>query len=92
MLRRFLLNSSRMSPASSKTVYDFDVKTIDGKPQSLSVYKGKPLLIVNVASNCGYTKQYTGLEQIHEKYKGKLEVLGFPCNQFGGQEYFCILT
>eukprot|EP00835_Amoeboradix_gromovi_P003130 NODE_196_length_15381_cov_0.267243.p7 type:complete len:171 gc:universal NODE_196_length_15381_cov_0.267243:2399-2911(+) len=78
------LFTKRMS--SIKSVHDFTVKGIEGKPQSLSSYKGKALLIVNVASNCGYTKQYTGLQEIQEKYKGKLEVLGFPCNQFGGQE------
>ena len=81
MLRRF---TKQMSTA--KSVHEFQVKKIDGKPQSLSEYKGKALLLVNVASNCGYTKQYTGLQDLHNKYKGKLEVLGFPCNQFGGQE------
>ena len=79
MLRRVLLK--QMS-----TVYDFEAKLIDGKVKKLSEYKGKALLLVNVASECGYTKQYTGLQQLSDKYKGKLEVLGFPCNQFGGQE------
>jgi glutathione peroxidase len=63
------------------------MKSLDGKPVDLSQYEGKVVLIVNVASKCGYTKQYAGLEQLHEKYKDKgLVVLGFPCNQFGGQE------
>lgn len=63
------------------------VKNIDGKSVNLSDYKGKVLLIVNVASKCGYTKQYTGLQNIYEKYKDKgFEILAFPCNDFGGQE------
>lgn len=69
------------------SVYDFTVKDIEGKDVSLSEYKGKVMLIVNVASKCGYTKQYSGLQKIYEKYKDRgFVVLGFPCNQFGGQE------
>ncbi len=69
------------------SVYDYKAKGIDGKDVPLSQYKGKTLLIVNVASECGFTPQYEGLEKLYEKYKGQgLEVLGFPCNQFGGQE------
>lgn len=70
-----------------RKIYDFIVNTIDGKEISLSEYENKVLLIVNVASKCGFTKQYAGLENLYEKYKLKgFVVLGFPCNQFGGQE------
>ena len=68
-------------------IYDIQLKDIDGKDATLAAYKGKVLLIVNVASKCGFTKQYTALEATHLKYQGKgFAVLGFPCNQFGGQE------
>lgn len=70
-----------------KTVYDFTVKDIDGKNVSLSAYKGKVLLIVNVASLCGNTPQYKDIEALYKKYKSKgLVVLGFPANNFMGQE------
>lgn len=70
----------------SKTVFDFKVKDISGNLVDLSQFKGKHLLIVNVASQCGFTPQYTGLEEIQREFTGKVEVLGFPCNQFGKQE------
>jgi glutathione peroxidase len=71
----------------SRTIYDFEVKTIAGEPMSLADYKGKALLIVNVASRCGLTPQYDGLEKLHEKYAAQgLRVLGFPANEFGAQE------
>ena len=69
------------------SVYDFQAKSIDGSDLSLSAYRGKVLLIVNVASKCGFTPQYAGLESLYETYKDQgLVVLGFPCNQFGSQE------
>jgi glutathione peroxidase len=76
-----------VSIRAADTLYSVPLKDIDGQPTSLKAYKGKVLLIVNVASKCGYTPQYTGLEALQEKYKDKgFSVLGFPCNQFGGQE------
>ena len=69
------------------SVYDFSAKTIDGSEQKLSDYKGKVLLIVNVASQCGFTPQYAGLEALQKKFgPDRFDVLGFPCNQFGAQE------
>jgi len=73
--------------ASAKSLYDIPLKDINGKDTSLKEYKGKVVLIVNVASKCGYTKQYTPLESVYQKYKDKgLVVLGVPSNDFGGQE------
>ena len=80
--RRQMSEQATVSP-----IYDFQVKTIDGKATTLKEYKGKVLLIVNVASKCGFTSQYEGLEKLHKKYHGQgFSVLGFPCNQFGNQE------
>ena len=69
------------------TFHDFTVKTIDGQDRSLKDYAGQVVLVVNVASRCGLTPQYTALEELHRKYKDKgFSVLGFPCNDFGAQE------
>ena len=69
------------------TIYDAKINTLEGEPADLSEYKGKALLVVNVASKCGLTPQYEGLEKLHEQYGSRgFEVLGFPCNQFMGQE------
>jgi glutathione peroxidase len=83
------------------SIYDFSARDIDGNERSLDAYRGKPLLVVNVASKCGFTPQYTGLEALYREYHAKgFEVLGFPCDQFGHQEpgdeaeikNFCSLT
>lgn len=67
--------------------YDIDLVTLDGQPQKLDAYRGKTLLIVNVASRCGFTPQYVGLQALYDKFKDQgFVVLGFPCNQFGHQE------
>ncbi|TCB52387.1 glutathione peroxidase [Acinetobacter sp. ANC 4779] len=69
------------------SIYQFEAELLDGKNKSFADYEGKVLLIVNTASKCGFTPQFAGLEKLYEKYKDKdFEVLGFPCNQFGGQD------
>jgi len=69
------------------SLYDIPLRTLSGEPTTLAEHRGKALLLVNVASKCGLTPQYTGLEQLHERLAARgFSVLGFPCNQFGGQE------
>ena len=76
-----------VSGFAAETVYDFTPAAIDGKPAPLAAWKGKAMLLVNVASKCGFTPQYKGLEAIYEEYKDRgLVVVGFPANNFGGQE------
>ena len=77
-------NETNSKPNTS--IYDFEVSLIDGKKFSLEAAKGKKLLIVNTASDCGYTPQYEGLQALHEKYKGQLTIIGFPANDFAEQE------
>ena len=96
-----ILIISSMSLHAASSIYEIPVVDIDGNSTTLAQYEGKVVLIVNVASKCGYTKQYDGLEKLYDEYKDQgLVVLGFPCNQFGGQEpgtekeieEFCRLT
>lgn len=68
------------------TIYDFKVPSLDGGSIDLSSYKGKKILIVNTASECGFTPQYADLQELYKKYDGKLVIIGFPANNFGGQE------
>ena len=68
------------------SIYDIAINDISGKPIDLEDFKGKHILFVNVASECGFTPQYAGLEELHKQFKDNLIVIGLPCNQFGGQE------
>ena len=84
------LNKENMSTIpvsdSAKSIHSFNVKALDGSSINFADYKGKKILIVNTASECGYTPQYKELEALYEKYKAKLVIIGFPANNFGGQE------
>ncbi len=77
-------NSNFMQPQAS--IYDIPITSLNGEKIDLSAFKGKKILIVNTASECGFTKQYADLQKLHEKYQDKLVIIGVPCNQFGGQE------
>ncbi|GGC34114.1 glutathione peroxidase [Parapedobacter defluvii] len=82
----FLVLAAVLMVNPAENVYQFSITSIDGKKVDLSQFKGKKLLIVNTASKCGYTKQYAGLQELSEKYADKVVVIGFPANNFGGQE------
>jgi glutathione peroxidase len=82
-----LLIFAGVAMAGEKSIFDFTMNSIDGKPTSLSAYKGKVALLVNVASRCGFTPQYSDLENIYEKYKNRgFVIVGIPANNFGSQE------
>jgi glutathione peroxidase len=82
-----LLGLAAATTAAGASLYDFSAETIDGKTRALSEYKGQVVLIINTASRCGFTKQYAGLQKLYETNKDRgLVVLGFPANNFGGQE------
>lgn len=78
------INTAQMN--SIESIYDIKVNKLDGSAIDLNDFKGKKMLFVNVASKCGFTPQYAELQQLYDKYNGKLEIFGVPCNQFGGQE------
>jgi len=82
----FLILAALFMAKPADNVYQFAITSIDGKKVDLSQFKGKKLLLVNTASKCGYTKQYAGLQELSEKYGDKVVVIGFPANNFGGQE------
>lgn len=84
MTTLFLALVAILNPTGS--IYDFKVNSLEGNPIDFSNYKGKTLLIVNTASKCGYTPQYADLQKLHEQYGSKVVILGFPANNFGGQE------
>jgi glutathione peroxidase len=71
---------------ATASIYNYKVTTLDGKTIDFAAFKGKKILVVNTASACGYTKQYAGLQELYNKYQDKLVVVGFPANNFGGQE------
>ena len=81
-----IFSCSTVTTDAQESIYDIKINSITGDEIDLSEFKGKKILFVNVASKCGFTKQYTGLEELSKLYKDKLVVIGVPCNQFGGQE------
>jgi len=85
-MKLLLLSILMFAVGSPASLYDFKMNSLEGKEIDFSQYKGKTLLIVNTASKCGYTPQYTDLEKLHETYGSKVTILGFPANNFGGQE------
>lgn len=89
LLKAFIATSNSKSIIKKMdvdTIYDIEINTLNGKPLDLSNFKGKYILFVNVASKCGFTPQYEDLQKLHDTYKDKIQVIGLPCNQFGGQE------
>ena len=86
LLINYLNTAAQNIIVSKAAIYDIKIEGIDGKMIDLNAYKGKKILFVNVASECGFTKQYDGLQELYTTYKDKLVVIGLPCNQFGGQE------
>ncbi|CEJ69240.1 glutathione peroxidase [Chryseobacterium oranimense] len=80
------ISQAKTNELMGKTIYDFKVESLDGKEINFADFKGKKILIVNTASECGFTPQYADLEKVYEEYKDKLVIVGFPANNFGGQE------
>ena len=87
ILSVFLITKSNKATMNiNSSIYDISINSITGEPIDLKAFKGKKILFVNTASECGFTGQYEDLEKLHKKYQDKLVVIGVPCNQFGGQE------
>lgn len=87
ILFQFSINpTSQLKPKENMSIYNIKINAIDGSPINLNDYKGKHILFVNVASECGFTGQYEDLQKLYDTYQDKLMVIGVPCNQFGGQE------
>jgi glutathione peroxidase len=80
------ISKAKTTELMGKTIYDFKVESLDGKEINFADFKGKKILVVNTASACGFTPQYADLEKVYEQYKDKLVIVGFPANNFGGQE------
>jgi glutathione peroxidase len=85
-MKTLVLSLLFMITTTATSLYDFKMNAIDGSVIDFAQYKGKTLLIVNTASECGFTPQYTDLQKLHEQYGSKITILGFPANNFGGQE------
>lgn len=81
-----LLTNTMSQTTPSESIYNIKINSLDGKPIDLSIYKGKYILFVNVASKCGFTGQYEDLQKLYDTHKENLMIIGVPCNQFGGQE------
>ncbi len=85
-MKTLILALLLMTTTTERSIYDFKMTSLDGKEIDFSKYRGKTLLLVNVASECGYTPQYADLQELHERFGDKVVVMGFPANNFGGQE------
>lgn len=83
---KYMIFFSALNVSAQQSFYDLTINSIDGELINFNSFKGKKILIVNVASNCGFTSQYKALEDLSQQYKDSLVILGVPCNQFGGQE------
>ena len=81
-----LQTEQKITDMQTPTIYDIEINSLEGNPIDLNKFKGKKILFVNVASECGFTGQYKGLQALHEAHKDNLVIIGVPCNQFGGQE------
>lgn len=81
-----VFNKAKAQNTPTAPLYDIEINSLKGNPINLSDYKGKMILIVNVASECGFTKQYADLQKLYDQYQDNLMIIGVPCNQFGGQE------